>query len=81
MLSDLSCSMSGTPLKRQNPSKNPSKQHVPGFLCPGFPKIGDFLRGGIGRGGNPHPGERYNVFPQWCRDTRTVTRVRHHLLC
>ena len=33
------------------------------------------------RGGIPHPGERYNVCPQWCRDTRTVTRVRHHLLC
>ena len=29
----------------------------------------------------PHPGERYNVCTQWCRDTRTVTRVRHHLLC
>ena len=43
--------------------------------------IGDFLRGGIGRGGIPHPGERYNVCPQWCRDTQTVTRVRHHLLC
>ena len=43
--------------------------------------IGDFLRGGSGRGGIPHPGERYNVCPRWCRDTRTVTRVRHHLLC
>ena len=37
--------------------------------------------GGNGRGGIPHPGERYNVCPRWCRDTRTVTRVRHHLLC
>ena len=25
--------------------------------------------------------ERYNVGPQWCLDTRTVTRVRHHPLC
>ena len=32
-------------------------------------------------GGIPHPGERYNVCLQWCRDTRTVTRVRHHILC
>ena len=46
-------------------------------------KIRDFLRGGNGRGGggNPHPGERYNVCPRWCHDTRTVTRARHHLLC
>ena len=43
--------------------------------------FGHFLRGGNGRGGIPHPGERYNVCPQWCRDTRTVTQVRHHLLC
>ena len=28
----------------------------------------------------PQPGERYNVCPRWCRDTRTVTRVRHHHL-
>ena len=37
--------------------------------------------GGNGRGGIPHVGERYNVCPRWCRDTRTVTQVRHHLLC
>ena len=43
--------------------------------------FGDFLRGGSGRGGIPHPGDRYNVCPQWCLDTRTVTRVRHHILC
>ena len=43
--------------------------------------FGHFLRGGNGRGGIPHPGERYNVSPRWCRDTRTVTQVRHHLLC
>ena len=45
--------------------------------------LGHFLRGGVteGGGGIPHPDERYNVCPQWCCDTRTVTRVRHHLLC
>ena len=39
-------------------------------------QFGDFLRGGNGRGGGPHPCERYNVCPQFCRDTRTVTRVQ-----
>ena len=38
------------------------------------------FKGGNGRRGISHPGERYNVCPRWCRDTRTVTRVRHHLL-
>ena len=34
-------------------------------------------KGGVTEGGGvPHPGERYNVCPQWCCDTRTVTRVR-----
>ena len=31
-------------------------------------------------GGIPHRRERYHVCPQRCRNTRTVTRVRHHLL-
>ena len=44
-------------------------------------KIQDFLRGVNGRGRIPHRRERCNVCPQWCRDTRTVTRVRHHPLC
>ena len=42
------------------------------------------LRGGGGgtEGGGFHtPGARYNICPQWCRDTRTVTRVRHHPFC
>ena len=40
-----------------------------------------FKGGGNGRGGIPHCRGRCNVCPQWCRDTRTVTRVRRHLLC
>ena len=35
---------------------------------------------GNGKGGIPHRRDRYNVCLRWCRDTRTVTRVRHHLL-
>ena len=43
---------------------------------------GLFKGGGVTEGGGiPHRRERYNVCPQWCRDTGTVTRVRHHLLC
>ena len=37
------------------------------------------FKGGVTEGGGPHPCERYNVCPRRCRDTRTVTRVRHHL--
>ena len=40
----------------------------------------DFLSGGKRKGGIPHCHERCNVCPQWCCDTQTVTRVRHHLL-
>ena len=53
---------------------------MPGHSRDGPGIIGDFLRGGNRRGGGiPHSGERYNVCPQWCRDTPAVTRVRHHL--
>ena len=79
----------------QNPSENPFPRALSRTLSEPFLErcvavrplrrapnfIGVFLRGGNGRGGIPHPGERYNVCPRWCRDTRTVTRVRHHLLC
>ena len=44
--------------------------------------LGIFLGGGVNRRGRiPHPSERCNVFQQWRRDTRTVKRMRHHLLC
>ena len=42
--------------------------------------IGDVLSGD-NRGGFPHRSERCNAWPQWCRDTRTVMRMRHHFVC
>ena len=49
-------------------------------ICP-FSRIlsGIFERGGSGRRGIPHPFARHNVFRQWCCDTPTVMRMRHHL--
>ena len=41
--------------------------------------VRDFSRGGERKGRDST--SRWNVCAQWCRDTRTVTRVRHHLLC
>ena len=62
-----------TPPPPSQTTKNPFEKH---HQCSGL-----FKGGGNGRGGISHRCERYNVCLQWCRDTRTVTRVRHHLLC
>ena len=44
--------------------------------------FGEFFKGEVVEGGEFHTQVKgYIVCPQGCRDTRTVTRVRHHLLC